>query len=151
MRTSLRIRNVFQAGMALLLIAGLPVSAQGKRGGEPGASGREHGKGSKGSRMEGQKKTPDQMLEKNTGLSAKLQDLLPPGTDLQQAVAGFRNLGQFVAAVHVAYNLGIPFDQLKSQMVDAKLSLGQAIQLLKPEADAPAEAEEGEEQAAEDL
>lgn len=151
MRMSLRFGNVFRAGVVLSLIAGLPVSAQGKSGGGHGASGREHGKGSKGSTMEGPKKTPDQMFEKDTKLSTKLQDLLAPGTDLQLAAAGFKNLGQFVAAVHVSRNLGIPFDQLKAQMVDNKLSLGAAIQVLKPTVDAEEEAEKGEDQADEEL
>jgi len=29
----------------------------------------------------------------------------PPGTNLQSAATGFKNLGQFVAAVHVSHNL----------------------------------------------
>src|SRR5215831_10785132 len=56
-------------------------------------------------------------LADNTKLAAKLQSLLPKGTDLTMASSGFKNLGQFVAAVHVAHNLGIPFDQLKAKMM----------------------------------
>ena len=59
--------------------------------------------------------------------------MLPPGTNLDTAASGFRNLGQFVAAVHVAHNLSIPFDQLKSKMVGGKMSLGDAVHALKPE------------------
>src|SRR5215469_11922345 len=62
-------------------------------------------------------KTPGQLLSHNTQLSDKLKSLLPPGTDLQAAADGFKNLGQFVAAVHVSHNLGIPFDQLKAKMI----------------------------------
>ena len=88
--------------------------------------------------------TPDQVLMQNTQLSSKLSSLLPAGTNLQTAASGFRNLGQFVAAVHVSHNLGIPFDQLKctelatadacpGMTVPSKGShLGQAIQTLKP-------------------
>jgi hypothetical protein len=88
--------------------------------------------------------TPGQLLTQNTQLSSKLSSLLPAGTDLQAAAAGFRNLGQFVAAVHVSHNLDIPFDQLKctelattaacpGMAVPSKGShLGQAIQTLKP-------------------
>ena len=54
-------------------------------------------------------------LAANPALSAKLSALLPPGTNLATASAGFKNLGQFVAAVHVSKNLGIPFDQLKAK------------------------------------
>jgi hypothetical protein len=76
-----------------------------------------------------------QKLQRNTQLASKLRGRLPQGTDLMLAAAGFRNLGQFVAAVNVSNNLGIPFTQLKTQMVDNKLSLGQAIQKLRPGSD----------------
>src|SRR5579883_2478920 len=79
-------------------------------------------------------------LADNTKLASKLQSLLPAGTNLQQASQGFKNLGQFVAAVHVSHNLGIPFDQLKAKMQGPPTeSLGKAIQQLKPDADAKAE------------
>lgn len=73
-----------------------------------------------------------QKLERNTNLAAKLQSRLPAGTDLQLAAGGFRNLGQFVAAVNVSNNLGIPFTALKTRMVDQGMSLGQAIQDARP-------------------
>ena len=73
-----------------------------------------------------------QKLQRNTNLASKLQSRLPAGTDLNLASAGFRNLGQFVAAVNVSNNLGIPFAQLKTRMVDRDMSLGQAIQDARP-------------------
>lgn len=73
-----------------------------------------------------------QKLQRNTNLAAKLQSRLPAGTNLQLASAGFRNLGQFVAAVNVSNNLGIPFAELKTRMVDQGMSLGQAIQDARP-------------------
>lgn len=63
------------------------------------------------------------------------------------AAEGFRNLGQFVAAVNVSNNLGIDFVQLKTSMVDDGLSLGQSIQKLRPAADATREASLAESQA----
>jgi hypothetical protein len=69
-----------------------------------------------------------QKLQKNTNLAAKLQSRLPAGTDLNTAAAGFRNLGQFVAAVNVSNNLGLDFTTLKTAMVTDGKSLGQAIQ-----------------------
>ena len=91
-------------------------------------------------------------LAKNTALASKLQALLPPGTDLQAAAAGFKNLGQFVAAVHVSKNLGIPFDQLKAKMTGPNAeSLGKAIQQLAPTADAKAALKTAEAQAKADL
>ena len=71
-------------------------------------------------------------LQKNTNLASKLQSRLPPGTNLTLAASGFRNLGQFVAAVNVSNNLGIPFAELKTRMVDQGMSLGQAIQDARP-------------------
>ena len=72
-----------------------------------------------------------QKLERNTNLAAKLESRLPAGTDLNTAAAGFRNLGQFVAAVNVSNNLGLDFTTLKTAMVTDGKSLGQAIQAQK--------------------
>ena len=72
-----------------------------------------------------------QKLQKNTNLAGKLQPRLPAGTDLNTAAAGFRNLGQFVAAVNVSNNLGLDFTTLKTAMVTDGKSLGQAIQSQK--------------------
>ena len=72
-----------------------------------------------------------QKLQKNTNLAGKLQTRLPAGTDLNTAAAGFRNLGQFVAAVNVSNNLGLDFPTLKTAMVTDGKSLGQAIQAQK--------------------
>jgi hypothetical protein len=69
----------------------------------------------------------------NAGLSTQLQPLLPAGTTLAGEAAGFRNQGQFVAALHVAHNLNSPFDQLKAKMTGSDpVSLGKAIQELRP-------------------
>ena len=85
-----------------------------------------------------------QKLQKNTNLAAKLTSRLPAGTDLMLASAGFRNLGQFVAAVNVSNNLKIPFTELKTKMVTDGLSLGQAIQSLKPTASSTIESQRAE-------
>jgi hypothetical protein len=61
---------------------------------------------------------------------------------LDAASMGFRNQGQFIAALHVSQNLGIPFLDLKKAMVTSQTtsgvttmsqtgSLGQAIQKVK--------------------
>ena len=69
----------------------------------------------------------------NPTLSARAQALLPAGTNLQTAAAGFRNTGQFLAAVHVANNLNIPFAQLRARMTGSSPeSLGRAIHDLNP-------------------
>jgi hypothetical protein len=73
-----------------------------------------------------------QKLTQNTNLRTKLQSRLPAGTDVMTAAEGFRNLGQFVAAVNVAYNQGISFDALKLRMTGPEpMSLGQALQQVK--------------------
>jgi hypothetical protein len=96
--------------------------------------------------------TPGQKLSNNTQLSSKLKSLLPPGTDLEAAADGFKNLGQFVAAVHVSHNLGIPFDQLKAKMMGPPSEkLGKAIHELKPDADSKMESNKGSSQAKQDM
>ena len=81
-----------------------------------------------------------QKLQKNTNLASKLESRLPKGTDLMTAAEGFRNLGQFVAAVNVSKNLGLDFDQLKTAMVDDGMSLGQAIKDQRTSVDSTTEA-----------
>ena len=89
--------------------------------------------------------TAGDQLARNTNLATKLQGILPAGTDVQKASAGFKNLGQFVAAAHVSHNLDIPFDTLKAKMTGTDaMSLGQAIHELKPTADADTETRKAE-------
>jgi hypothetical protein len=81
------------------------------------------------------KVTPNKVaseITENPGLAFKVQPLLPQGTTLEAASNGFKNPGQFVAALHVSENLGISFNQLKDKIVTDKNSLGDAIQALKP-------------------
>jgi hypothetical protein len=72
-----------------------------------------------------------QKLLANETLRNKMRARLPRGTDPMVAAAGFKNLGQFVAAVNVSNNLGIDFTMLKGLMVNRGMSLGQAIQQAK--------------------
>ncbi len=113
-----------------------PGSEPGPTGdhGQPGINGTStiHGSqaGMNGSTLS--RKSPTDLLSQNTKLSSNLQSLLPAGTNLQDAASGFKNLGQFVAAVHVSHNLGIPFDQLKTTMLSNGDNLGKAIHTLNP-------------------
>lgn len=68
-------------------------------------------------------------LLKNENLRAKLAARL--GRDPLIAASGFKNLGQFVAAINVSNKLGVEFNVLKRLMVGQGLSLGQAIQQIK--------------------
>ena len=98
----------------------------GAKGGGDGSAGRGLGAGLDGALN----------VTQNAALSTRLQPLLPPNTAVPAAAAGFENTGEFVSAVHVAHNLNIPFDQLKSQVTgDNSVSLGKAIQKLHPELD----------------
>ena len=103
-------------------------------------------------------------------LSAKIRAMLPidPVTGrtmtLNKASSGFKNQGQFIAALHVSRNLGVPFSELKSHMITVTPgtkgapptatqtgSLGQAIQAVKKTANAPTEIERAETQTTADL
>ena len=77
-----------------------------------------------------------------------------PGGNLKTACSGFKNLGQCVAAMHVAKNLNIPggFDALKNKMTAGNgVSLGKAIQELSPNANAKSEGKKAGKQANQDI
>ena len=74
-----------------------------------------------------------QKLQRNTNLASKLESRLPKGTDLMKAADGFKNLGQFVAAVNASYNHDLDFTKLKTAMVDDGMSLGQAMKAQRTE------------------
>ena len=134
--------------------SGMGSSGMGSNGmGRPSDMGRSTtGMGSSHQPSETGKKTPDQILSNNRKLSSKLDSLLPKGETSQQACSGFKNLGQCVAAIHVAHNLGISFDDLKAKMTGSgSESLGKAIHALKPDADAKTEEKKGKQQADDDL
>ncbi|MEN9682685.1 MAG: hypothetical protein RLZZ427_436 [Pseudomonadota bacterium] len=94
--------------------------------------------------------SPSSVLQDNPRAASALGNALAksgvglPAGGLQAACAGFGNLGNCVAALHVAKNLALPggFDALKHVMTTGdKLPLGRAITQLDPHADAsPAEA-----------
>jgi hypothetical protein len=99
-------------------------------------------------------------------LNAKISAMLPTvkgeTMSLNDASMGFKNQGQFIAALHVAQNLNISFVDLKNAMVTKTgtgataefkqtSSLGQAIQTVKKKADSTTEVEKAEEQTHADL
>jgi hypothetical protein len=92
--------------------------------------------------------TVAQRVDSNPALVSRLTPLLPSGMTIDQAAQGFKNQGQFIAALHVSHNLNIPFAQLKAEMTGKDHdSLGQAIHDLKPAVDAKAEAKKAEAEA----
>jgi hypothetical protein len=101
-------------------------------------------------------------------LASQLHAILPPKTKLEDACTAFRQLTDCVAALHVSHNLKIKFNCLKWDMTGVQpvsgnvsscsapdhakgLSLAKAIQSLKPDADAKAEAKTAERRAQEDI
>lgn len=152
----------------LIWFAGTPALAQGRGhgGGPPSTAGAtgphgasamhgdmDNGKSASVSSME-RSKAPGTLLAQNKNLAGKLSALLakqiPPITDLTAASSGFKNLGQFVSAVHVSTNLHIPFTQLKAA-IQSDGSLGKAIKALRPDVDSKAEMKTAQKQTDEDV
>ena len=85
-------------------------------------------------------------------LNARLTAMLPKNTTLNQASMGFKNQGQFIAALHVSQNLGCDcFKQIQTDMTKKGMSLGQAIQDVKKTANSTVEAQKAETEASNDL
>ena len=90
----------------------------------------------------------NERLQSDPAFQTRIKNLLPPDMDPAVAASGFKNRGQFIAAMHVSHNLNIPFDQLKAKMTGVTttttasgetlttttdpMSLGKAIQELRP-------------------
>lgn len=105
--------------------------------------------------------------EEQKKLSLQLQAVLPPRTSLKDACAGFKNLNDCVAALHVSHNLNIKFNCLKWDVTNAKpvgdvkscaapsndkaMDLSKAIRVLKPDANSRTEARIAEKRAREDI
>ncbi len=103
--------------------------------------------------------SPTKVLD-NTKLDSSLSNALEksgitvPGGDLKSACAGFKNLGQCVAAMHVAKNLDITggFDALKTKMTGTgAVSLGKAVQELSSNANAKSESKKATKQANQEI
>jgi len=105
--------------------------------------------------------------EEEKKLSLQLQAVLPPRTTLKDACAGFKDLNECVAALHVSHNLSIKFNCLKWDMTGAKpagdvkscaapskdkaMDLSKAIRELKLDAHSRTEAKNAEKRAREDI
>jgi len=114
---------------------------------DPGSAGMGHSGIASGS--------PTSVLDSNHVTSALTNALTKsgvtiPGGNLQSACSGFKNLGQCVAALHVAKNLNLSFSDLQTKM--ASESIGKAIQDLGgPNVNAKSEAKKANKQASQDL
>lgn len=96
---------------------------------------------------------PSEVLSHNTAIAERVSSLT--GESAVAACNGFRNLGDCVSAAHVARNLGIPFDgpnSLKSLTTGSnRVSLGKAIQDLRPNANKKSELKRAKRQTSTDL
>jgi hypothetical protein len=81
-------------------------------------------------------------ISKNPNQLARINGMLPDGMSLEEASAGFRNQGQFIAALNASKNQGVDFVALKEAMTVDGVSLGQAVRTLLA---APPETETGDE------
>ena len=142
-------------------------------GGKPATSGKSSGRTSTSTSTTTTPLNPvAAKISAHPQLKAKITAMLPKSADgtpqmtLNQASLGFKNQGQFIAALHVSQNLNISFTDLRKQMITTVTatqggqttttatqtkSLGQAIQYVKKNADATAEAQKAQTQANQDL
>ncbi len=147
---------------AMALAFSAPAFAQRSHpspGGQPAGRGAGGGSGASESHEPGTKANtdishalPSDVLSHNTAIAGKIKMLT--GQDAATACGGFKNLGQCVAAAHVAKNLDIPggFDALKAKVTGSgAVSLGKAIESLAPSANAKAETKKANKQASDDM
>jgi hypothetical protein len=152
----MQVSKVLMVAAALSLAAfATDVAAQGRatgRGQSPGAQGPKtrptqaqgpktprQGSGqadrpAQAQRPKGEGRTIAENIARNPQQDARLKAMLPAGMTMEQAAEGFRNQGQFIAALQASKNQNIAFADLKARMTgDNPVSLGQAIQELRPE------------------
>ena len=130
---------------------GMGAGASGSHGGGMGnESANSNSSGHTNSNM--MNSAPADVLNHNTVIAGKIKTLT--GQEASTACGGFKNLGQCVAAAHVAKNLNIPggFNALKAKMTGTgSVSLGKAIEQLAPSANAKAESKKANKQAEQDI
>lgn len=96
--------------------------------------------------------SPSTVLSHNKVIGDKIKSLT--GEDAATACGGFKNLGQCVAAAHIAKNLNIPggFDALKAKVTGSgAVSLGKAISGFAPSTNAKSEVKKANHQASDDM
>jgi len=154
-----RMINLSSSAVAVALFLGTPAFAQ--RGHGMGSSGSHPSSSHATSSAKGSEQSVTQKLTDNTKLADRISKLT--GMSATSACQGFKNLGQCVAAAHVAKNLDIPggFTALKDKMLGISpnetstatskpMSLGKAIQALDPSANVKAETKKAKQQADQD-
>ena len=115
---------VAAAAMQAAAVAAMPTTTRTGSGGGRGRGGSDRENGA------------SFVANMNPQLRARLGAMLPSGVTLEQAAEGFRNQGQFIAALQQSQNHDISFGDLKAQMTgDNPLSLGEAMRKLGVETD----------------
>ena len=148
--------------VAVTFACSSPALAQRSRGGRPpaghvpsGTSGSGIGEANKTSAVSHtnmSQASPSDVLSHNTAIAGKITSLTQEPA--LTACKGFKNLGQCMAAAHVAKNLDVPggFNALRAKLTATPpMSLGKAIQQLSPNANAKSEAKKANKQAADDM
>ena len=154
-----RMINISFLAVAVALVLGTPAFAQHGHG---MGSSMSHSSSHASSSAKGGERSVTQKLTDNTKLADKISKLT--GMSAISACQGFKNLGQCVAAAHVAKNLDVPggFTALKDKMLGISangssattskaMSLGKAIQTLDPKVNAKAETKKAKQQADQDV
>jgi len=154
-----RMINISFLAVAVALFLGTPAFAQHGHG---MGSSMSHSSSHATSSAKGGERSMTQKLTDNTKLADKISKLT--GMSATSACQGFKNLGQCVAAAHVAKNLDIPggFTALKDKVLGISptgtstatskpMSLGKAIQAFDPSARVKTETKKAKQQADQDV
>lgn len=146
------------AALALLLcFGGGPVLAQapsGQTGVQPPVPSKARGRSKapvRKPKKDDQRPVEEQLAESPL-LTARVQGLLPTTINVRDAAEGFKDLDQFLTAVHATDNLNIPFTALKTRLTGKKpQTFTAAIHELNPNVNAEMEAARAESEAKDDI
>ena len=118
---------------AVLYLSGIPAYSQGKGPGQVPSVNQGHSQGADNShqangvssdhaKSESWQTRLNERFDSDATFRARMQGLLPQGMDLKTTESGFKNHGQFIAALQVSKNLMILFDQLKAKMTGVSVN-----------------------------
>src|SRR5579864_228411 len=175
----MRMLKVAALSLAVLSYATAALAQHGNAGGMHGGMGNSMGHGSmnasghgnSGSSSKGSAPTSSQkisdVLAKNPAIGDKIVALTGDKNGAADACTGFKNIGQCIAAAHVSKNLpGMNFFCLRQAMTGTSagtnapkggcsttgtMSLGKAIQKLKPQADSSTETKKANSESQQDM
>jgi len=124
-----RLNAIFAiTALALFITSGI-VSAQGRGQGRPAGVGAPQAPANSPGRPE----NPGNKPESPGKSTAKPDDIGKSDSAGPKDAMGFKNYGQYVAASHVAENLHVSLNDLRTAMITNHQSLGDAIKKLQPD------------------